>query len=188
MKPNYLLSCMGIALAVTSLAGCGGGGDGSASTSSGAITSVGTISGFGSIYVNGVKFETDNASYEVDDETVYSDDDLAVGMKVRVEGTVNPDGITGTANSVYYDDDVEGPIDAGSLITSLDGNTKTFTIFGLNILAHVTDTVYDDGASFDGLAENQVCRGNFIRTRDPMTQSSRVAGPVDARPRYQPPV
>jgi len=186
MKPNYLLSCMGIALAVTSLAGCGGGGggDGSASTSSGAITSVGTISGFGSIYVNGVKFETDSANYRVDDEDYYDDSSLAVGMKVRVEGTVNPDGLTGTATSVYYDDDVEGPIDAGSINTSLDGNTKTFTIFGLDILAHATDTVYDDGASFDTLADGQVLEisGYFDGTK---IVATRIEKQLDTDEHYE---
>jgi hypothetical protein len=146
---------MGIALAATGLAGCGGGG-GSASSSSGAITSVGTITGFGSIYVNGVKYETDSASYRVDDEDYFDDSSVAVGMKVKVEGKLNPDGKTGTATSVYYDDDVEGPIDPGSITLATDANSKTFTIFGLEIMAHISDTVYDDGASFDALADGQV--------------------------------
>ena len=156
MKPKYLASCIGLILATGGLAGCGGGGSDSTSSTGTNITSVGTITGFGSIYLNGVKFETDNANYRVDDEDYYDDSSLAVGMKVRVKGTVNPDGLTGTATSVYYDDDVEGPIDAGSITTSLDGTTKTFTIFGLDILAHATDTVYDDGASFGDLDDGQI--------------------------------
>ena len=155
MKFKYLFTCMGIALAAGGLTACGGGGGGTTGTTASNISSVGTISGFGSIYVNGIKYETGGATYRVDDEDAFDDSSLAVGMKVKVEGSVNDDGRTGTANRVLYDDDVEGPIDTGSL-TIVDANTRTFTVLGLLISAHATSTVYDDGASFDGLAEGQI--------------------------------
>ena len=156
MKFKYLFTCMGLALAAGGLTACGGGGGGGGTTgTSASISSVGTISGFGSIYVNGIKYETGGATYRVDDEDAFDDSSLAVGMKVKVEGSVNDDGRTGTANRVLYDDDVEGPIDTGSL-TIVDANTRTFTVLGLLISAHATRTVYDDGASFDGLAEGQI--------------------------------
>ena len=155
MKFKYLFTCMGIALAAGGLTACGGGGGGTTGTTASNISSVGTISGFGSIYVNGIKYETGGATYRVDDEDAFDDSSLAVGMKVKVEGSVNDDGRTGTANRVLYDDDVEGPIDTGSL-TIVDANTRTFTVLGLLISAHATSTVYDDGASFDSLAEGQI--------------------------------
>ncbi len=155
MKFKYLFTCMSLALAAGGLTACGGGGGGTTGTStSTSISSVGTITGFGSIYVNGIEFETDGSSYRVDDEDMFDDSSLAVGMKVKVEGSVNDDGRTGTASRVLYDDDVEGPIDAGSL-TVIDASTRTFTILGLSIRADATRTVYDDGASFDALAEGQ---------------------------------
>jgi Domain of unknown function (DUF5666) len=155
MKFKYLFTCMGLALAAGGLTACGGGsGGGGATDTSASISSVGTITGFGSIYVNGIEFDTDGSIYRVDDEDMFDDSSLAVGMKVRVEGSVNDDGRTGTASRVLYDDDVEGPIDAGSL-TVVDASTRTFTILGLAIRADATSTVYDDGASFDTLAEGQ---------------------------------
>jgi hypothetical protein len=155
MKPNYLIHCITLAVAAGSLSACGGGGSGDSTTSSGAtISSVGTITGFGSVYVNGIEFETDGASYRVDDSDGFDDSSLAVGMKVKVVGSINADGLTGTATSVFYDDDVEGPIDAGSL-NLIDTGTKTFSIFGLEVRVSATQTVFDDGASFDGLAEGQ---------------------------------
>ena len=157
MKFKYLFTCMSLALAAGGLTACGGGGGGTTGTgtsTSTSISSVGTITGFGSIYVNGIEFETDGSSYRVDDEDMFDDSSLAVGMKVKVEGSVNDDGRTGTASRVLYDDDVEGPIDAGSL-TVIDASTRTFTILGLLIRADATRTVYDDGASFDALAEGQ---------------------------------
>ncbi len=155
MRRKLLIQCISLALASGGLTACGGGGGSSTeSISSGTVSTstVGTITGFGSIYVNGIEFETDNATYRVDDEDGFDDSALAVGMKVKVEGTINADGSTGTADSVFYDDDVEGPIDAGSL-TDIDATTKTFTILGLAVKVSANDTVFDDGASFDTLAE-----------------------------------
>ena len=156
MTRNYLMTPLCMALVTGGLTACGGGGGGSTGTASGSasISSVGTLTGFGSIYVNGIKYETGSSSYRVDDEDRFDDSALAVGMKVKVEGTVNADGRTGTATRVLYDDDVEGPVDTGSL-TVVDATTKVFTILGLAVQADATDTVYDDGASFDSLAEGQ---------------------------------
>jgi hypothetical protein len=154
MTRKHLITCISIALATGGLSACGGGSSGGGDATTSSVSSVGTITGFGSIYVNGIEFETDNATYRVDDEDAFDDSSLAVGMKVRVEGTVNADGLTGTATRVLYDDDVEGPIDAGSL-TMVDATTKTFTILGLAVRADAKETVYDDGASFDTLAEGQ---------------------------------
>jgi len=155
MKRKQLIIGMTLALAGAGMTACGGGGGGGdAGTGSSNISSVGTITGFGSVYVNGVKYETHSASYRVDDEDRFDDSSLAVGMKVKVEGTIDSNGTTGTATRIIYDDDVEGPVDVGSL-TSVDASTKTFTIFGMLISADASRTVYDDGASFDNLAEGQ---------------------------------
>ena len=134
------------------LGACGGGGGDSASNNSGFAT-VGTIDGFGSVYVNGIKFDTSHTQYQVDDEQGYDDSSLSVGMKVRVEGTVNQDGTTGVADIITYDDDLEGPIDSGSLVKS--GETATLTVLRMAVLVDANSTVFDDGASFDGLVEGQ---------------------------------
>lgn len=152
MKTKYLITCMSLALITGGLSACGGGNNSSTSND---ISSVGTITGFGSIYVNGIEFETHNSSYRVDDETGFDDSSLAIGMKVKVVGSVNSDGVTGTASQVYYDDDIEGPIDTGSLLLDLVSGTASFTILGLDIKATANNTVYDDGASFSGLMEGQ---------------------------------
>ncbi|MCU7919754.1 MAG: hypothetical protein KZQ95_15560 [Candidatus Thiodiazotropha sp. (ex Epidulcina cf. delphinae)] len=152
MKQRKRVVFISAILAVV-LGACGGGGGGSSSDSGGTVTTVGKIDGFGSVYVNGVKFDTSNTLYSVDDEAGQDDSSLAVGMKVRIEGRVNADGKTGTADSIYYDDDLEGPIDSGSLVVG-DGVT-TFTILGMGVSADVNATVFDDGASYDGLAEGQ---------------------------------
>ena len=115
---------------------------------------MGTLGGFGSLYVNGIEFDASGASYRVDDVDWFDDSALAVGMKLRVTGTVNSDGQTGTATRIFYDDDVEGPIDADSLTAVTDTN-RSFTIFGLTVSVDATRTVFDGGAAFETLAEGQ---------------------------------
>ncbi len=156
MKPHKLLTLATAASTIALIAACGGGGGGSSSVTSAKSSSIGKVDGFGSVYVNGVEYETGpSTSYYVDDkdESASGDDSLAVGMKVKVVGRINDDGITGTADSIYYDDDLEGPIDSGSLI--VNGGTANFTILGMAVSADARDTVFDDGASFAGLAEGQ---------------------------------
>lgn len=155
MQRKSLMQAITLALTAGTLIACGGGGTGS-SGSSGTVTtsSVGTITGFGSIYVNGVEYETTHASYRVDDEDRFDDSSLAVGMKVRVKGTVNADGVSGIADSILYDDDVEGPVESGSLAV-INASAKTFTIFGLPVKVDATQTVFDNGVTFDTLAEGQ---------------------------------
>jgi len=155
MKQKRLINSMMLVLAGAGLAACGGGGGGGGDTVTGTeSTTVGTITGFGSIYVNGIEFETGGSRYRVDDEDAFDDSALAVGMKVKITGTIHSDGRTGTASSVYYDDDIEGPIDAGSLV-DVDADTRRFTILGVTVTASAVTTVYDDGATFASLAEGQ---------------------------------
>ncbi len=176
MTQKRLITALAIALATGGLTACGGGSGGGGTTGAALVStsSVGTITGFGSVYVNGVEFETGNASYEIDDETAFDDSALAVGMKVRIKGTVNADGVTGTASSVHYDDDVEGPIDTGSL-TVIDATHKAFRIFGLDIMVDASRTVFDAGAGFDTLADGQKLEvsGYFDGTRINATRIER---------------
>ena len=42
------------------------------------VTVAGKVTGFGSIYVNGIEFETNSATYDLDDTTGSSDSDIRV--------------------------------------------------------------------------------------------------------------
>lgn len=139
---------------------CGGGGGGSVAGGGIGGTGVtsGTVSGFGSVFVNGIEFETDGASRDVDDETSISngfDDDtvLGIGMVVTIIGTVNADGVTGTAESIVYDDDVEGPV--AVIVEDLDMVTKTFNILNDTVVVNRNTTVYENTA-YGSLAQNDL--------------------------------
>lgn len=146
LRNSTIIKLLGFSLAA-SLAGCGGSGSSNDVTqpppAATAKTSVGQITGFGSIYVNGVEYDTSGSSYDVDDSTASGDDALAVGMVVKVQGSVNADGRTGTADTITYDDDIEGIVE--DLATDAnDTSIKTFTVMGVSIRAS------ENGTNFDG--------------------------------------
>lgn len=138
-----------------SLAGCGGGGGGGIASTGGSggiggtgVTSTGTIDGFGSIFVNGVEYETTDSLVSLDGVTS-TEDELRLGMVVTVRGTVNDDGKTGSADQVIFDDEVQGPVAAIEI--GLDGDTLLVTVLGVSVIAERNSTVFD-GVTFDSLA------------------------------------
>ncbi|MCK5481876.1 MAG: hypothetical protein KAJ06_12040, partial [Gammaproteobacteria bacterium] len=140
------------------VAGCGGGGGGGSSLAGGGIGGTGitsgTITGFGSVFVNGVEFETDGSSFDVDDNIGTDQDVLGLGMVVTITGSINPDGVTGTALSILYDDEVEGPI-AGDPVEDADRVTKTFTVLGITVVVDRNTTVFS-GTDYDSLAMDNI--------------------------------
>jgi Domain of unknown function (DUF5666) len=147
----------GLAAALVILSGCGGGGAGGdsiAGIGGTGKTISGGITGFGSIYVNGVEHFLDSATIEVDD-SIASENDLRIGMVVTLNSEVS--GLTGTANSVTYDNAVEGPV--SNILTGADGLTRTFSVLGVDVSIDATGTSFDDstpGFSFDSIANNDV--------------------------------
>lgn len=115
MKRNVLATAVRFALTSVmagSLVACGGGGsDSSGSGSASTGTSVGPVSGFGSVYVNGTRFET-NGSVASDDG-ISREGQLEKGMIVKIRGSWADDG-QGRADRLDYDDSVRGPLQAAS--------------------------------------------------------------------------
>lgn len=154
MKPKFLFALS----AALSVAACGGGelfagidAGGGPQAPSAVIVSKGTISGFGSVTVNGVTFDTSNTNFTIDG-IPGTQSDLAVGEVVIVRGTLDDGATTGVAEVVIFDDVVEGPIE------DIDLTAQTLTILGQ--LARVdADTSFDDSiapASLAGLAVDDV--------------------------------
>jgi hypothetical protein len=158
--PGWLATMAATAVLVAGLAACGGGGGGDDSQNpppgngggnpppAGGIDGVGiaagAISGFGSIIVNGVKFSTTNATFRIEDSPG-SESDLEVGDIVEVEGRISDDGKTGTAETVSFNDSVEGPVSDVSLATS------TLDVLGQTVRVTGT-TIFDDSFSNPSLA------------------------------------
>jgi hypothetical protein len=167
IKP-FKTTTIASAIAVT-LAACGGGTSSDTDTAgiegSGFI-STGTITGFGSVYVNGVKFETDSATFDIEgNSSRTSQADLAIGMVVRVNGTINPDGVTGNATSIIFDDELQAPISGLSFnpsgATADTADTASFTVLGVTVDADRITTNFDGPTLFDSAAGSLV-DGNHI--------------------------
>ncbi|MBT3203430.1 MAG: hypothetical protein HOM14_16400 [Gammaproteobacteria bacterium] len=103
---------------------------------------VGAITGFGSIIVNGVKYDIDEASFDVDGTSFNGQEgqsNLEIGMVVQLNATTYDDG-TGVATSVVYDDAVEGPITDIPTLSDDDNNLKNFSVLGLNVTINALTT------------------------------------------------
>ncbi len=136
---------------------CGGGGGGSSDSDAAAATVVsrGIITGFGSVYVNGRKFETDSARIEVDDDASADESDLRLGMMVTVRGT-RTGSSSGDASEIIYDNELKGPVTS---ITPdpMDATRKTLIILGQSVIVDGDTTIDDDGGlTFDGIMVGDV--------------------------------
>ena len=119
------------------VAACGGGssGDSSSAPPAGSTKTVlvtGTISGFGSVIVNGVHYDTSTATVRIDDQPS-SDDLLEVGEVIRLEAEVDDQG-RARAKLIEQDHLLEGTVEAvdvagGTLLIAgqvvrVDGDTS----------------------------------------------------------------
>jgi hypothetical protein len=144
-----LLLPLAIALAVTACGGGGGGDDSSggtppppaATTKTRIVT--GAISGFGSVIVNGVRYDTTSAQVRVEDRAG-SMSELAVGQVVRIEAEVDDRG-NARAKTIEQHRLIQGTVQA------VDAATGTLTIAG-QVIRVDDDTSFDDSITQGSLA------------------------------------
>ena len=144
MFSNKLVQASVAITIISALTACNsGGGD----TAGGAldVTSSGTITGFGSVFVNGVRYETENARIiSADDDSVILENPtnaqlqavLGVGQIITVRGSRTDDS-NGVANTIRFDDELVGEI---TTVSTADG---TFTVLGQTVSV-TPDTIIDD--------------------------------------------
>jgi Domain of unknown function (DUF5666) len=127
---------LGLLLAAV-LAACGGG-VGSGGT--GSYVS-GPVTGFGSVIVNGVRFDDSAAAVEDGDGARRSRDDLRLGMTVEIESSAiassSGSGPTATASRIRFEAELAGPVG----LVDLAGGA--FTLLGQRVTVDAT-TVFDD--------------------------------------------
>lgn len=162
-----------VALGATMVAlvvACGSGGAPTSSTSNSVMTplmTTGTITGFGSIFVNGVHFQTSKTTFHKNG-VVVDQSQLAVGEIARVKGSKDSSG-NGDADSVDVDESVVGPIavidTTTSLLTVLGQMVKinSGTSFSKDIKpADITGLKVADVIRVSGLIDSS---GNIVATR-----------------------
>ncbi|MCU7911832.1 MAG: hypothetical protein KZQ63_06980 [Candidatus Thiodiazotropha sp. (ex Lucinoma aequizonata)] len=87
--------------------------------------------------VNEIEFETDNASFTVNDVNG-TQSNIAIGMVVRINGNSDQTTATGSAKSVEYDSLIEGLIQNNDIASN-----NTLTIMD-QVITIDADTVYEN--------------------------------------------
>lgn len=142
-----------LVLAGGALSGCGGGGGGSlvaglpgTGGTGSPLFAQGSIAGFGSVIINGIKFDDTHASVQVDGLTL-SSDALRLGMVAGIRGERNAtDASLGTATAIEVWSIAQGPV---TRVGSSD-----FDVMGMTVQAD-TNTSLEGVASLAALAVGQ---------------------------------
>ena len=159
MKTYAIIKLLIVLCSVLLLISCSNSGGGIGGTG---IISSGTVSAHGSIFVNGLEFDTSDAVIIVNGENVGKGDDkvlryLDVGKVVLVEGTGDMDDISVVADRVTYFDNVAGPVES---IDDIDDTTREIVVLGQSVVLNVLtifkgSPVFDD-FTFDTIALNDL--------------------------------
>lgn len=112
-------------LLAVSLTACETGGDNSQAGISGTGQQLGSVNGFGSVIVNGVRYETDDAQIVIDGVAT-AEDQLSVGMVVLVNGEIEGEH-DGVAERIEFDRTLCGPVE------SVDESNGSFVAVGITV-------------------------------------------------------
>jgi hypothetical protein len=156
----------GAALAMV-LAAAGGiaiGGGGATGTG---FIAQGSLTQFGSIFVNAIEFKTDKAAITINGSPNHSQSDLRIGMVLTVTGSVDGSGKTGNADTVTY------LADAMGLIDRAPGADRTFVVLGQSIQSQPT-TVFAGFITLADLHAGDYVEVSGFRTADGGLLASRI--------------
>ncbi|TKB63786.1 MAG: hypothetical protein E8D47_12725, partial [Nitrospira sp.] len=154
MKHTTLFATLGAGFCVLTALACSGGdggGTGVPSANTTSVTSSGTITGFGSLFVNGKKFETNGVEVRhdgVSERCSISQTNhcgLKEGMTVTVNGSFNGD--QRSASTVQQSDAVEG------LVQSIATDGLSLIVMGQTVFVDST-TLIDNSNGLNGNISN----------------------------------
>ncbi|CAG9240609.1 conserved hypothetical protein [Paraburkholderia caribensis] len=171
------------------LVACGGGGGGSSSTATPAAAATATtfsgpITGFGSVFVNGVRIDDNSATITLDDDNGGGRDaDLKLGMVVDIQGEHDNGAQTGRATSISSHSFVQGPISAinvaGNQLTVLGVAVTVVpgTAFGGTNVTSLASLGLNDTVEIHGLPDATGSKVTATRIeRIPSTNEVRLIG------------
>jgi len=167
----------------TELAGVGSGGTGQALASA-SFTS-GPITGFGSVIVNGIRYDDTAASVSDDTGGTRALGELRIGMVVEIEGSTDETAGTGVARSIRLISDLLGPAAA------IERDAGRFSVLGTRVQVS-RETVWDEPVGLGALLAGQAVEvwgfrdgatGVLRATRvdaSPAVAGAKLRGPVGA--------
>lgn len=167
------------------LPACGGGTDiaGVSSGGTGSFTS-GTITGLGSVIVNGIRYAYDDTVSVTIDGAPSDATALQLDMVVRIQGSaITAPATTGAlatakATSIAYGSEWKGPA------ANVNVGNGTFTLLGQTARVLAT-TVFSQG-KFDGTLDGQYVEVyGYVNASDGSLQASRIKVESDAPDRYR---
>lgn len=152
------------------LVACGAGGTQVAGIDRGGVrggVAVGVVTGFGSVFVNGVRYTTDAALITVDG-VVVTEGELALGQVVAVDAELStPDA---AANTVTVSSNAIGPV------ADLDAIAGSLTVLGQSVTVSNT-TYFSDNpgeAGLDGLTDGDIVRVSGLVDADDQVSATRI--------------
>ncbi len=111
------------------------------------ITASGTITGFGSVFVNGVKFSTSTSTSISDDGANKTESELKIGQVVEIKGK-SVDSANGNADSILVIKELKGPVDK---LYDASVTPKTIGVLGQTVIID-NNTIVDNNIGANGLA------------------------------------
>ena len=155
-------------LTASLLAACGGGGGTGGTGGTGVVVVSSGVMTKGSVILNGVRFEDTAANIFIDDKPKTAAA-LQNGMVVKVLGTVNDDGINGTAQRVKALIEVRGQP------TSVDPNANPQSLVVLGQTVFVDDqTVYSNLAGFGAITTSTLIEVHGLRDATNRIRATRI--------------
>lgn len=171
MKTKYTALYAAMITAMIGVAGCSSNSTDTAS----AANVTGRITGFGSVYVDGVEYETNGTTVTIDG-VPSSDSDLRVGMLVTVTGS--DDGTNGDAVSIEFDDDLEGVVTqtvAGGGLIVMGQSITVDNSTNLEGFADIIDLVVGDEVEISGYPDgNGGIHATYIELEGPYVDGQEI--------------
>jgi hypothetical protein len=138
----------------------------------------GPITQFGSIFVNGTKFDTDTAVIVGTDgaDTNIDDTNRPLGQVVVVEGIFNSDGSTGTATRVVFKSELKGPVDSEPVLIMAGGVVvaKELTVLGSTVIVEDGYTAFDENYSFETIMVNDIVEVSGLADGNGKIRATRI--------------
>lgn len=153
------------------LAACGGGGSDAgtgAPTASPASYTTGRISGFGSVIVNGVRFDDSAASISDGDGDSRDRSALALGMVVEIKaGRIDDNTSRGEAYEIIVRSEIKGPVEA------VDAVAGTLTVLGQSLTVDAA-TVFEDISGLAALTTGSLVEVYAVRSAGGTLLATRI--------------